>query len=102
LVQCWQSSHIIAKKLIEKYIESYAIEEIISANTVKLKLIASMKIHLMVNVSQVVRYRELVIGQKVEKTKLEGIEKWEVEKILNKNKLSYEVFDMTEEIYSRE
>jgi len=101
LVQCWQSSHIIAKKLTERYIESYAIEEIISANTVKLKLTASMKIHLMVNVSQVVRYRELVIEQKAEKTKLEGIEKWEVEKILNKNKISYEVFDMTEEIYSR-
>jgi len=101
LVQCWQSSHIIAKKLTERYIESYAIEEIISANTVKLKLTASMKIYLMVNVSQVVRYRELVIEQKAEKTKLEGIEKWEVEKILNKNKISCEVFDMTEEIYSR-
>ena len=44
----------------------------------------------MVNVSQIVRYKEQVKGQKKEEGKpieVEGIEEWEVEKILNKKKI---------------
>ena len=44
----------------------------------------------MVNVSRIVRYREQVKGQKKEEGKLvkvEGVEEWEVEKILNKKKI---------------
>jgi len=37
---------------------------------VKLKLLASMRIHLVVNVGRVVRYRKLVKGQRVEEPKL--------------------------------
>ena len=43
----------------------------------------------MVNVSQVVWYRKQVGGQKTEEVKpieVEGVEEWEVEKILNKKK----------------
>ena len=40
------------------------IEEVVSKNTVKLKLPASIRIHLVVNVSRVVRYREPMKGQK--------------------------------------
>ena len=46
-----------------------------------------MRIHPVVNVSQIVRYKEQVEGQKKEKGKpveVEGVEEWEVEKILNK------------------
>jgi len=49
-----------------------------------------MRIHLVVNVSQIVRYKEQVKGQKKEEGKLievEGVEEWEVEKILNKKKM---------------
>ena len=49
-----------------------------------------MRIHPVVNVSRIVRYREEVKGQKKEKGKpveVEGIEEWEVEKILNKKKI---------------
>ena len=49
-----------------------------------------MRIHPVVNVSQIVRYKEQVKGQKKEEGKLvevEGVEKWEVEKILNKKKM---------------
>ena len=49
-----------------------------------------MKIHLVVNISQIVQYRKQVEGQKVEKVKpvkVEGVEEWEVEKILNKGKI---------------
>ena len=46
-----------------------------------------MRIHPVVNVSQIVRYKEQIKGQKKEKGKpieVEGVEEWEVEKILNK------------------
>ena len=46
-----------------------------------------MRIYLVVNFSQVVRYKELVEGQKVEEAKLiemEGVKEQEIEKILNK------------------
>ena len=49
-----------------------------------------MRIHLVVNVSQIVRYKEQVKGQKKEEGKpieVEGVEEWEVEKILNKKKI---------------
>jgi len=49
-----------------------------------------MKIHLVVNVSRIMRYKEQVKGQKKEEGKpveVEGVEKWEVEKILNKKKM---------------
>jgi len=57
------------KKLTERYMGPYVIEEIVSKNAVKLKLPASIKIYPVVNVSRVVRYRELGKRQKVEKPK---------------------------------
>ena len=48
------------KKLMEQYIGSYIVEEVVSKNAVELKLPASMIIHLLINVSRVVKYRELV------------------------------------------
>ena len=65
----------------------YAIEEVVSSNVVKLQVLSSMRIHPVVNVSRIVRYKEQVKGQKKEKGKsveVEGVEEWEVEKILNK------------------
>jgi len=49
-----------------------------------------MRIHPVVNVSQIVRYKEQVEGQRKEETKLievKGVEEWEVEKILNKRRM---------------
>jgi len=46
-----------------------------------------MRIHLVVNVSQVIRYRKQVEGQKIEEVKVDGVKKQEVEKILNKRKV---------------
>ena len=73
-------------KLMERYVGPYAIEKVISSNAVKLQLLSSMRIHLVVNVSQIVRYKEQVKGQKNEEGKpveVEGVEEWEMEKILN-------------------
>jgi len=38
----------------------YMVEEVVSKNIVKLKLLASMRIYLVVNVSRVVKYRKPV------------------------------------------
>ena len=49
-----------------------------------------MRIHLVVNISRIVRYKEQVEEQKKEEGKpveVEGVEEWEVEKILNKKKI---------------
>jgi len=51
---------------------------------------SSIRIHPVVNVSRIVRYKEQVKGQRKEEGKLvevEGVEEWEVEKVLNKKKM---------------
>ena len=68
----------------------YVIEEVVSSNAVKLRLPSLMRIHLVVKISQIVRYKEQVKGQKKEEGKpveVEEVEEWEVEKILNKKKM---------------
>ena len=44
----------LVKKLVECYVGPYIIEEVVSTNVVKLQLPTSMRIHLVVNVSQIV------------------------------------------------
>jgi len=64
-------------KLIERYVGPYVIEEVVSLNAVKLRLPSSMRIHLVVNVSQIVQYKKQVKGQKKEEGKpveVEGVE----------------------------
>ena len=65
------------------------IEEVVLKNIVKLKLPASMRIYLVVNISKVVRYKKLVKRQKVELklVEVDKVKEQEVEKILNKRKL---------------
>ena len=78
------------KKLMERYVGPYVIEEVVLLNVVKLRLPSSMRIHSVVNVSRIVRYKEQVRGQKKEEGKpveVEGVEEWKVEKILNKKKM---------------
>jgi len=50
------------RKLMERYIGLYAIEEVVLTNVVKLRLLMSMRIHPVVNVSQIVWYKEQVKG----------------------------------------
>jgi len=67
-----------SKKLMERYVGLYVIEKVVLLNVVKLHLPSSMRIHLVVNVSWIVRYKEQVKGQKKEKGKpveVEGVEK---------------------------
>jgi len=94
------------KKLMEIYVGPYTIEEVVSSNAVKSRLPSSMRIHPVVNVSQIVRYKEQIKGQKKEEGKpveVEGVEEWEVEKILNKKKDEGggKIFNMVRRFYSR-
>jgi len=75
------------KKLIERFVGSYKIKKIISANAVKLELSSTIRIYPVVNISRICRY----IGQVEEQRKeqptpviIKGEEEWEVERILNK------------------
>ena len=76
-------------KLMERYVGLYEIEEVISSNTVKLRLPSLMRIYPVVNVGQIIQYKEQVKRQKKEEGKpveVKGVKEWKVEKILNKKK----------------
>ena len=65
------------KKLTERYVGPYVIEEVVSTNAVKLRLPSSMRIHLVVNISRIVQYKKQIKGQKKEEGKpveVEGVE----------------------------
>ena len=65
------------KKLTERYVRPYIVEEVMSKNVVKLKLLVSMRIYPVINVSRIVRYREPVKRQRVKEPKLvevDGVE----------------------------
>ena len=67
----------LTKKLMERYVGLYTIEKVVSSNAVKLRLSSLMRIHPVVNVSQIVWYKEQVKEQKKEEGKLievEGVE----------------------------
>ena len=57
------------RKLMERYVGPYVIEEVVLSNAVKLQLPSSMRIYLVVNVSWIVQYKEQVKGQKKEEKK---------------------------------
>jgi len=48
----------LAKKLAERHVGLYTIKEIILANAIKLKLQESMRIHPVVNIGRIVKYRK--------------------------------------------
>ena len=55
----------------------YIIDKVVSTNMIKLKLPTTMRIHLVINISQVVWYKKQVEGQRAEKVKpakVEGVE----------------------------
>jgi len=46
------------KKLTEKFIGPYIVRKIVSENVVELKLLVLLRIHLVINVRRIVKYRE--------------------------------------------
>ena len=56
----WQIRNREMKKLIKKFVELYKIKKIILENIVELELLASIKIHPVVNVSRIILYQEQI------------------------------------------
>ena len=77
-----------AKKLVDQYVSLYVIKEVVSTNAVRLP--TSIRIHQVVNVSQIVQYKDQVERQRKEEVKpieIERVKEWEVERILNKKQV---------------
>jgi len=62
------------EKLTERFIGSYKVKKIISANTVELELSSTINIYPVVNISGIYRYIEQVEGQRKEQPALVIIE----------------------------
>ena len=78
------------EKLMERFVGPYKVKAIISSNAIELDLPRTVRIHPVVNVSRVQRYKSQVEGQRKEMPQsvvIEGEEEWEVEKIINKRKV---------------
>ena len=78
-----------SEKLTERFVGPYQVKKIISTNTIELDLPSTVKIHLVVNVSRVYRYKDQVEGQRKEQPSpviIDGEKEYEIKKILNKRK----------------
>ena len=76
-----------SEKLTEWFVELYKVKGIVSTNAIELKLPSFIKIHPVVNISQVQLYRPQVEGQRKTLLKpviIKGEEEFKVKKILNK------------------
>ena len=81
----WQMEGKRTEKLTERFIRSYKVKRVISTNTVELELPRTVKIHPIVNVSRIRRYKKQVPEQKKQLAPLviiKGEEEYKVEKIL--------------------
>jgi len=75
------------EKLTKHFVEPYKVKGIILSNAIELELFSSIKIHPVVNISQVHLYKPQIEGQKRTLPKLviiEEKEEFKVERILNK------------------
>ena len=85
----WQIIRRRTDKLTERFVEPYRVKGIISSNAIELELPSSIRIHPVVNVSRIRRYRDQVRGQKVTPpppVEIQGEMEYEVERILSKRK----------------
>ena len=86
----YQMARRYTKKFTECFVGPYKVKAIISSNSIELELPSQIKLHLVVNVSQVQRYKSQVEGQRKDVPQpvvIEGEEEWEMEQIMNKRKV---------------
>jgi len=77
----------LERKLVNQYISLYII---VFTSAIKLQLSTSMRIHLIVNISWIVQYKEQVEGQKNERSEIcGGRRSWRIwsREILNERKV---------------
>jgi len=85
----WQMIGRRMDKLMERFVGPYRVKGIISSNAIELDLPSSIRIHPVINVSRIRKYRDQVRGQKVmppPPIEIQGEMEYEVEKILSKRK----------------
>jgi len=85
----WQMIGRKTDKLTERFVGPYRVKGIVSSNAIELDLPSSVRIHPVVNVSRIRRYRDQVKGQKVTPpppVEIQGEMEYKVEKILSKRK----------------
>ena len=85
----WQMIGRRTDKLTERFVGPYRVKGIVSSNAIELDLLSSVRIHPIVNVSRICRYRDQVRGQKVMPplpVEIQGEMEYEVERILSKRK----------------
>jgi len=85
----WQMIGRRMDKLTERFVGPYRVKGIISLNAIELELPSSVRIHPVVNISRIHRYRDQVRGQKVTPpppVEIQGETEYKVEKILSKRK----------------
>ena len=76
-------------KLTERFVGPYRVKGIISSNMIELDLPSNVRIHPIVNISRIRRYKDQVRGQKAMPplpVVIEGEIEYEVERILSKQK----------------
>jgi len=77
----------VTKKLTEKFIGLYMVRKVVSENVVELELLTLLRIHPVVNVRRIIKYREQVEGQKKippPPIEVAGEKEYEVEEILDR------------------
>ena len=75
------------KKLTEKFIEPYVVKKIVSENAIELELLASLRIHPVVNMRRIVKYREQIERQKkipLSPVEVDSEKEYKVDKILDR------------------
>jgi len=85
----WQIEGRRTEKLTERFMGPYKVKRVISTNVVELELPKTVRIHPVVNVSRIRRYRKQVPGQKKQLALpviIEGEKEYKVEKVMNKRK----------------
>jgi len=85
----WQMIGRRTDKLTERFVGPYKVKDIISLNAIELELPSSVRIHPIVNISRIRRYKDQVKGQKVTPpppVEIQGEMEYKVEKILSKRK----------------
>jgi len=85
----WQMVRKRTDKLIKRFVGPYKVKRIILPNAIELVLPNSIRLHPVVNISRIHRYRDQVKGQKVllpPPVMIDGEMEYEVERILSKRK----------------
>jgi len=77
----------VTKKLTEKFIRPYVVKKIVSENVVELELPVLLRIHPVVNIRRIVKYRKQIKGQKkilLPPVEVAGEKEYKVEEILDR------------------